>query len=368
MRHSVDDSPKIISTERRLRLGFVPLTDCAPLVMAQELGLFRKYGLRVELSREVGWATVRDKILYGELDTAHALAPMPFAATLGLGSVHCDCVAALVLSLNGNAITLSEQLWRDGVRDAATLRAEITRLRNSKTFTFGVVFPHSSHNFLLQHWLASAGIHPERDVRIVVLPPASMYANLKCGNLDGYCVGEPWNSLAIHDGAGWAVTTTAQLAPRHPEKVLMTRRAFAGSRHEEHIALIAALIEACAWCDVPENRSDLADLLAHPRYLNSPADRLRTSLCGPFDLGHGRTAMLPEFTVFHRDDANLPSRPRAAWIINHLLRLVPDENRSLQTATARVFRADLYEEALKLTSPSPASDPASPEPVTLSIP
>jgi ABC-type nitrate/sulfonate/bicarbonate transport system substrate-binding protein len=186
-----------------LRLGYVPLIDCAPLVMAQELGLYTKYDLRVTLSREPGWATIRDKILYGDLEAAHALAVMPFAATMGLGSIRSDCVTGLVLNLHGNAITLSQELRQRGVRDARTLRSEIERNRGRKTYTFGVVFQWSSHNFVLRHWLSSAGIDPDKDVRIVVVPPPAMFINLKAGNLDGYCVGEPWNSIAVESGDGW---------------------------------------------------------------------------------------------------------------------------------------------------------------------
>src|SRR5215469_2838677 len=158
-------SKKIRSAAAPLRLGFVPLTDCAPLVMAHELGLFRKYGLRVELHRELGWATVRDKIVYGELDAAHALAAMPVAATLGLGSIRCDCLTGLVLNLHGNAITLSNDLREHGVHNGASLRQTLLRLRREKTFTFGAVAPFSSHNFLLRKWLKNFGIDPERDVR-----------------------------------------------------------------------------------------------------------------------------------------------------------------------------------------------------------
>src|SRR6266850_6607819 len=210
-----------------LRLGFAPLTDCAPLVMAQELGLFRKYGLCVTLSRELGWASIRDKIIHGELDAAHAVAGMPVAATLGLGAVKCDCLTALVLNLHGNAITLSNDLWQRGVRDGATLRDHVRKARGEQMLTFGVVFPFSSHNFLLRQWLVSHGIMPDRDVRIVVVPPPQMAANLKIGNLDGFCVGEPWNSVAVQTRAGWCVTTSAELDPGHPEKVLMVRRDFA---------------------------------------------------------------------------------------------------------------------------------------------
>src|SRR5436305_1887532 len=163
----------------RLRLGFVPLTDCAPLIMAQELGLFRKYGLLVALHRELGWATIRDKIIYGELDAAHALAAMPVAATLGLSSIRCDCVIGLVLNLHGNAVTLANDLRKRGVRDGASLRKAIMETRKDKTLTFAAVAPYSSHLFLLRTWLASHGIVPGQDVRIVIVPPPQMVANLK---------------------------------------------------------------------------------------------------------------------------------------------------------------------------------------------
>ena len=200
-----------VRTLGALRVGFVPLTDCAPIVVAHELGLFQKHGVRVVLSRELGWASIRDKIIHGELDAAHAVAGMPVAATLGLGSIRCDCVAALVLNLHGNAITLSNELWDRGVRDGASLAEQIRRLRGQKNFTFGVVYPFSSHNFLLRAWLASFGIRPERDVRIVVVPPPQMTVNLKGGHPDGFCVGEPWNSLAVQSGAGWCAAVSAEL-------------------------------------------------------------------------------------------------------------------------------------------------------------
>ena len=337
-----------------LRLGFVPLNDCAPLLVAHELGLFAKHGLEVELSRELGWATVRDKIIHGELDAAHALAGMPVAAALGLGSIKCECVSGLVLSLHGNAITLSTELWKCGVRDAATLREYIRKMHGEKTLTFGVVFTFSSHNFLLRQWLAGAGINPDRDVRIVVVPPAQMIANLKSGNLDGYCVGEPWNSVAVHRGIGWCAAVSAELAPGHPEKVLMARRKFAEERSGQHLALIASLIEACAFCDRSENRDEVTRILAQPQYLNLPAEMVSHSLSGSFDFGGGRVETIPDFQIFHRNDANDPSQEKVAWVFRSLLQsgLVQDRS-ALQISTARqIFRQDIFSQAQKLTTNS----------------
>jgi len=320
--------------------------------MAHELGLFGKYGLEVELRREVGWASIRDKVIYGELDAAHSLAAMPFAATLGLGSIACECVTGLVLNLNGNAITLSEQLWKLGVRDARSLKMEIDRARGRKVYTFGVVFQFSSHNFLLRQWLASGGINPDTDVRIVVVPPPSMFANLKSGNLDGYCVGEPWNTVGIQSELGWGVTSSVRLAPGHPEKVLMVRRTFAETDAAEHLRLIAAILEACEFCDQPANREHIISTLAKPKYVNAPVECLRHSLSGSFDFGHGHVEVLPDFAIFHRNNANEPSSDKAAWVVNQLIRsgLVKDPPKMLNALNGKVFRPDIYAQAHQLIS------------------
>jgi ABC-type nitrate/sulfonate/bicarbonate transport system substrate-binding protein len=333
-----------------LRLGFVPLTDCAPLVIASELGIFRKYGINVVLSRELGWATIRDKIIYRELDAAHAVAGMPFAATLGLGSIRCDCVTALMLNLHGDAITLSNELWKRGVRDGTSLRDEIMRSRGRRLCTFGVVYPFSSHNFLLRDWLTASGINPERDVRLVVVPPPQMAANLKAGHLDGFCAGEPWNSVVVESGAGWCVAASAELDPGHPEKVLMVRREFAGKRHEEHLALVAALLDACEFCADPENRHEIVAILSRPEYVGVPAALLRRGFDGKFDFGQGRFRTVPDFNVFYRDDSNEPSGDKAAWVLQHLRdRGLCREPAALNFALGRsVFRLDLYEQAVRL--------------------
>ncbi|MBC8001750.1 MAG: ABC transporter substrate-binding protein [Opitutaceae bacterium] len=343
-----------MTKQKKIKLGFVPLSDCAPLIMAQELDLFRKYDLDVVLSREVGWASVRDKVVYGELDAAHALGPLAFTASLGLGTTPADCLTGLVLNLNGNAITLSNELWTRGVRDARSLNDEIVRNRGQKTFTFGVVFPFSSHNFILREWLAAAGIHPDRDVRIVIVPPASMAANLKAGNLDGFSVGEPWNSIAIQSRAGWCAATTSQLAPFHPEKVLLVRRQFSEARHEEHIRLIAALLEACAYCDRPENHEMIVNTIGQARFLNVPPDCLRPGFSGAFGFGPDRTERLPDIMVFSRHDANEPSIDKAAWIINHLIRsgIMKSPARLHPSHARNHFRVDLYEEARRLVDSS----------------
>jgi ABC-type nitrate/sulfonate/bicarbonate transport system substrate-binding protein len=339
-----------MTTATRLRVGFVPLTDCAPLVVAHELGLFQKYGLRVELHRELGWATIRDKIIYRELEAAHALAAMPIAATLGVGSMRCDCLSGLVLNLHGNAITLSNDLRARGVRDGTSLRELIRSSRHEKTFAFGAVASVSSHLFLLRKWLMDSGVHPDRDVRIVIVPPPQMVTNLKAGLLDGFCVGEPWNSLAVQSRAGWCVAVSAELAPGHPEKVLMVRRDFAEKRPEEHLALIAALLDACEFCEQSDHHSKVIAMLARPQYVGAPEATLRRGFSGEFDFGHGKIRHVPNFNVFHRNNANEPSMDKAAWLLQQLRAsgLCKDASVLTPGLASRVFRPDYLDEGVRL--------------------
>ncbi len=327
-----------------LRVGFLALTDAAPLIAAQELGLYARHGLEVSLRREIGWATIREKIIYGELDAAHAPAPMLWSAQLGLGCPPCEVLTGHVLSVHGNAITLSRALWEAGVHDEATLRTHALARRTRTPLTLGIVFPYSSHHLLLRDWLRAAGLEPDREVRVVVVPPAQMFRNLAAGTIDGYCVGEPWNSLAVREGTGWCPTWSAAQSPGHLEKVLMVKRQFAESRPDEHAALIVAVLEASAWCDEPQNRERLVDLLADARYLNVSVRVLAPSLLGKFDCGHGRIENVPDFHVFHRGEANVPTAAKAATLQRALgaAGLLPAAAAADATLPGKLFREDLH--------------------------
>jgi ABC-type nitrate/sulfonate/bicarbonate transport system substrate-binding protein len=317
--------------------------------MAKELDLFSQHGVAVELTREVGWATVRDKIIYGEIDAAQAPAGMVIAASAGLGSVEVKCLTGLIIGLHGNAITLSQRLWRAGVRDGAGLRREIQRRGRAARFVFGAVFSQSSHHYLLRTWLRTHGIDPDHDVRIAIVPPPQMYSNMAAGHLDGYCVGEPWNSAAVRARVGFVVATSRELANRHPEKVLMVRSEFAERRKREHLALIAALAEACRFCEAPANRERIAEILAGSRYLNTPVQVARRSLAGPFLYGNGRSEVSPDFHVFAGHDANEPTAEKADWVMKSVLATsAPDARQALDRMDLRqMFRADLYREAIR---------------------
>jgi len=340
-----------------IRIGFVALTDCAPLVMASELGLFEKRGLNVELVREVGWATIRDRVRYGELDAAHAPAGMLVAGAAGLGGIRADCLTGLVMNLHGNAITLSQKLWQAGVRDGVTLR-EFVR-RRGRAITVGTVYQWSSHSVLLRLWLKDHGLDFENDAAVVVVPPSQMVAHLRAGHLDGFCAGEPWNSLAVMSRVGWVVARSAELAPRHPEKVLMVRRDFASQSDAQHVALIAALIESARFCDDPANRETVAETLACPRFVGTEAEAIRRSMRAVYDYGNGRTEPCPGFNIFSRDNANEPDAQKAAWVSQSLV------SSGLASAAEiprdigeRCFRPDIFARALALVKPARISSAA----------
>ncbi|MCB1275606.1 CmpA/NrtA family ABC transporter substrate-binding protein [Prosthecobacter sp.] len=301
-----------------VRIGFIALTDCAPLLVARDHELFRKHGVRVELSCEVGWATIREKLLYGQVDAAHAIAGLALAMRMGISTPPCRVVAPFVFNLHGNAITLSRDLWNRGVRDAASLK-KLIRSSSSRRFTFGVVSRCSSHNFLLRRWLVAGGIDVDKEVRIVVLPPTQMASNLTAGLVDGCCVGEPWSSAAVERGIGWIAATSEELAPGHPEKVLLTTESFIERHADEALAITAALKEACVFCDVKENRAEVARILVKSGYFSVSEEILKRSLVGPLDLGTGAKAAVDGFHVFHRRDANEPTSERGRWLLEEFI-------------------------------------------------
>ncbi len=348
----IHHNKKITGRRGALRLGFVPLVDCAPIIVAQELEFFLKYNVEVALHRELGWASIRDKIIFGELEAAHAIAAMPLAATLGLGSIPCDCLTGIVLNLHGNAITLSNRLWALGVRDGHSLKEYTARTRTKKIVTLGVVYPFSSHRHLLRQWLAANKIDADRDVQLVVVPPPQMVSNIKSGNLDGFCVGEPWNSVAVQSNLGWCAATSAELSPGHPEKVLMVKRDFAEQRPDEHLGMIAALIDASEFCAAPYNNEKLIELLARPEYVGISPDILRRSICGPFNFGHGTSRPVTDFCVFHPEQAAEPSSNKAAWTLEVVRAsgFCKEPSRVNAALSARVFCLDIYKKAQVLRS------------------
>jgi ABC-type nitrate/sulfonate/bicarbonate transport system substrate-binding protein len=314
---------------RPVRIGCVPLVDCAPLVAAKVLGIFSRHGLTVELSWQLGWANIREGIHYRQFDCAHAIAGLVFAMRAGTGAASTPVFAPFVLNLHGNAITLSRELLRSGVQNAAGL-GKYVRSQSGQALTFAAVSRCSTHYFLLRGWLTEGGLDPDKDVRLVILPPRLMPECLEAGLIDGFCSGEPWNSLAINAGTGWCPAVSSELAPGHAEKVLLVHELFAAESPDRLARLLAALSEACRWCDVPQNRPQLAKMLADTGHFPDCAV-LETSLAGPFPDGTGAVRDAGSFYVFHREDANRPTAARGVWILNEMIRhgvLPADSSRS----------------------------------------
>jgi nitrate/nitrite transport system ATP-binding protein len=329
-----------------LEIGFVPLTDCAPLVVAQEKGFFKKYGLEeVNLNREPSWTAIAEGMRTEQLDAAQMVAGMPLSMTLGFGNngVPFPVLTALVLSRNGNAITLSKKFLERGVRTLEQLKLALGETPDQVP-TFGVVSATSMHNLLLRYWLASAGIDPDRNVNLIVIPPPQMVANLSAGNVDGYCVGEPWNSRAIQEGLGYAIATDLDIWASHPEKVLGVREEWTTKYPETHNALVKALLEACDYCDDRRHREEILELLHKPQYIGAAAQFARPGFIDPYDRGTGEpTQSLWRYNQFYVDNANCPGRVEGLWILTQLARWgITPFPRNWIEILERVRRVDLY--------------------------
>jgi ABC-type nitrate/sulfonate/bicarbonate transport system substrate-binding protein len=343
-----------------LNIGFIPLTDCAPLVIAREKGLFEKHGLDVTLSKETSWANIRDKVAIGILDAAQMLAPMPLAMTLGLGAIQKPVITALSLGLNGNAITVSSRLYRrmqqaapehmhkraDNVK-ALKVVIEQNRQQNQPALTFAVVYPFSSHSYELRYWMASAGIDPDLDVKLVVVPPPQMPAHLELGDIDGYCVGEPWNTIAVKAGIGHTLITKYELWNNSPEKVLGVTEEWAEQYPNTHRALLSALLEACQWIDHPHNRIETSSMIARSIYVNAPEEIIRMSMSNLFQYSAERMAeTVKDFYVFHRYAANFPWRSHAEWFLLQMMRWGQIQQPvDIHAIAERVYRPDIYAQA-----------------------
>lgn len=339
------EAPAVVSSNRStLRLGFVPLSDCAPIAVAMENGLFKKYGLNVVLSRELGWASVRDKMFYGDLDAAQSIAGIAFALGMGFTDLRCEVAVPLILNLHGNAITLSTELDPTKIGHGEGLRNHlIHHWKKDRPFTLAATHRFSSHHILLHAWLRRHGLNPPDDAEIIFLPPPLMPRHLKAGHIDGYCVGEPWNSEAVVAGTGWCPATSSDLSHGHPEKVLLVSGNFMHERKEESIALVAALLEACKICQDPGFREELIGILSLKEYTGASPDVLRNSLGDCFESGCGTSSNSP-FHVFHGDSVNRPTVEKASWVLAGLRSIgtVPDITCG---SLSRIYREDIFHAA-----------------------
>ncbi len=303
---------------RTLRLGFVPLTDAAPLLVAEAIGLFDGVGLKVSLSAEHGWAALRDKLAFGALEAAHLLGPMPIALAAGLDGVRADVTVAAGLAANGNTITISREL-ADEIGtfrfplSATAFAAAIRRRqgRGAPEVKLAVVFPYSSHNYLLRYWLAKGGLDPDRDLRLLVVPPPMVAKALQDGVIDGFCAGEPWGSHAAALGAGRIALATGDIWPNHPEKVLALRSDYVAREPEPAAAVTAAIIAAARWLDDPENHAEAVKILRRRVFPGLAADTIAAAF-------EGRAMDTELRNPLRFRGATLPRPEQAAWWLRQM--------------------------------------------------
>lgn len=340
-----------------LSVAFLPLTDSAPLIVARALGFAEAQGIALKLVRESSWASVRDRLVYRQVQAAHMLAPLAVAVTLGLSQHPAALAAPFRLNVNGNALTMSPEFAqaldpdalarvKDPVATAHDFATAIGLYRRKPVI--GVVHRFSSHALILRYWLGFAGVDPDRDIDLRVLPPSLMVPALRSGEIDGFIAGEPWSSVAVDEGAGTIVALGAAIWRRGVEKVLATRADWAEANPETTDALVRALDAAAAWCDDPANATSLAGLLALPEHVGQPQHHILPALTGRMPLvPGGEAANLPDLLLFHREAANFPWRSQALWIYSQFVRwgmVAPDA--ATEAAAAGVFRSDIYRRAL----------------------
>ncbi|WP_313174747.1 CmpA/NrtA family ABC transporter substrate-binding protein [Massilia sp.] len=325
-----------------LKVGFMPLADCAPLVMASVLGFDEKYGIRLVLERQHSWSAMRDRLHTGELDAAQALYGLLYGLQMGVGSAPRDMAVLMNLNQNGQSIVLSRALAERGARDGAGLAALMRAA--PRRYTFAHTFPTGNHAMWLCYWLAAAGIDPLKDAQLVTVPPGQMAANLEAGHMDGFCAGEPWSRRALQCGAGALVAPSSQVWPDHPGKALGARADFVAAHPHACRALVAALLDTARWLDAsPVNREAAAEVLASAAYINTGVDVLRACLLP-------RRADWPALRFFGDGAATFPWLSDGMWFLTQQRRwgLLPDDPDYLGVA-ARVNQIDLYREAAQLT-------------------
>jgi nitrate/nitrite transport system substrate-binding protein len=359
------DAPEV----KTARLGFIALTDSAPLVVAKEKGLFAKYGMPdVEVVKQASWGTTRDNLVLGSagggIDGAHILSPMPYLISEGLvtGGNKIPMYILARLNLNGQAISAANAYKSLGVKlDSAALKAKALEAKTAgKQLKFAVTFPGGTHDLWMRYWLSAGGINPNTDVSTLVVPPPQMVANMKTGTMDAFCVGEPWNAQLINQNVGYSVLTTGQLWNNHPEKAFSMRADWVDKHPKATLALLKAVQEAQMWCDRPENKEEMAQIVSKRSWFGVPAKDIVERAKGNFDFGDGRVENnSPHVMKFWSDNASYPYKSHDLWFLTEDMRwgYVP-AGTDVKALVNKVNREDLWKEAAKAigqTAAIPAS-------------
>jgi nitrate/nitrite transport system substrate-binding protein len=341
-----------------VKIGFIPLTDCASVVMASELGFDKKYGVKIIPSKEASWAGVRDKLVNGELDFAHVLYGLVYGVHLGVGGPKKDMAVLATLNNNGQGLTLSKKIADKG---AVNLEGLVALMKKEpREYTFAQTFPTGTHAMWLYYWLASAGVNPFTDVKSIVVPPPQMVANMRVGNMDGFSVGEPWNHRAIIDGIGVSAATSQDVWKDHPEKVLGTTAEFTTKYPNTARAVTAAVLEASRWIDASlSNKLKMAETVAQKSYINTSVNAINERILGRYQDGMGKTWDDPNHMKFYNDGAvNFPYLSDGMWFLTQhkrwgLLKEHPD----YLAVAKQINQIDIYKQAAAASkTPLPKSD------------
>jgi nitrate/nitrite transport system substrate-binding protein len=349
----------------KVRLGFIALTDCAPIIMAKELGYFAERGLDVSVEKQASWAALRDAVLNNQIDGAHSLFGMPFSVASGIGGAGATSLRiAMMLNQNGQAITLDNSFKSAGYGDLEAAGA----LLKSKTPTLAMTFPGGTHDMWLRYWLAACKVDPAT-LKIIPIPPPQMVANMKTNNMDGYCVGEPWNAQAVFEKIGFTHLTSQDIWSGHPEKALMVNEKFATERTAALKDVMGAILKASKWLDDPKNRVDVAETLAKPAYVNTQANNIGSRLIGQYDLGGGlglKEYDADKMQFFQNGTVSFPRRAHAVWFLSQyerfkLVSSAPDYT----NLPSKLILSDLYAEVAAIEKVAVPNDDMSPFAVKL---
>ena len=331
--------------KKEVKIGFIPLTDCASIVMASVLGFDKKYGVKIIPNKEASWAGVRDKLVSGELDMAHVLYGLIYGVHMGTAGPKKDMAVLMSLNNNGQAISLSKALADKGAVDGPSLAKLMAK--EKREYTFAGTFPTGTHAMWMHYWLAAAGINPVTDAKLITVPPPQMVANMRVGNMDGFCVGEPWNHRAIMDGIGVTANTSQDIWKDHPEKTLGTTAEFVKKHPNTTRAVMMAVLEASRWIDANlQNKLKMAETVAEKSYINTSVDVINQRILGRYQNGMGKTWDDPNHMKFFNDGAvNFPYLSDGMWFVTQHKRwgLLKEHPDYLKVAK-EVNQIDLYKQ------------------------
>jgi nitrate/nitrite transport system substrate-binding protein len=339
-----------------VNFGIIALTDCSPIVIAHEKGLFKKYGINSTVTKGASWAAIRDSLANGDIQATHMLIGMPIASTMGLGGApKVPMVIPWLLNRNGQSISLAKSLKGKVGADPKALKPFVDKAKaDGRPMTFAMTFPPGTHAMWIRYWLAGGGINPGdaagggADVSLITIPPPQMVANMQVGKMDGFCVGEPWNAKTINEDIGFTAINTQGIWKDHPEKVCAFKEDFANKNPKTVKAVLKALHEASVWLDNMDNRPEQAKIVSAPTYINCPPEAILPRLQGKYDMGDGRKFRDPDYMIFSSRNCNYPQPKYGKWWLTQLRRWgFTDGAPDYEGVAKQVMRTDLYEDAMK---------------------